>query len=484
MRNDFKPAAFEPHSEDTKSVAFELGRQGGSFGSGSLERNTGSGKKQPFLGQERNRTLRPWQARKNRLASAAGKQDDSGVHHATAANGWQDVSVAPALLAGPGAMQEAVSQLRNYESTPSLGNRIMEEYLNYGVEQIKNQATIVAVALACVICGCGEKNAPPPVATPARTQPSPASPAAQPSIAEGISKKPVPVKLAAVSDLDTLMDRIPTNQFTLSDEGGWDKFTMPKVQKWVSENLYGNRARVLVAALDCNVAQDETDPKPDEWIVKLNVTGRHANYAGMGNRLLPISKEGERSQSSNEPLGEAAFVFKCTEAEARKWDAHGKNTPAPVTIEGDIVAISFTPRLVGLEGIINNTFLGYDTTVRLGNVAVVPSKDLEPVALLLPEVQSIREPLQAIIETKRLDSRGDYQLVYLKYWAWSEDNGQKLGQLEKHLKLELRSFPLVKDGQGFHAENGMLKGRTCSDPPTESEIVEAKANVGWPKSGQ
>ena len=32
----------------------------------------------------------------------ARKQDDSGVHHATAANGNQDVSVAPALLAGPG----------------------------------------------------------------------------------------------------------------------------------------------------------------------------------------------------------------------------------------------------------------------------------------------------------------------------------------------------------------------------------------------
>jgi hypothetical protein len=40
------------------------------------------------------------------------------VHHATAANGNQDVSVAAALLAGPGAKQEAVRQLKNYESTP------------------------------------------------------------------------------------------------------------------------------------------------------------------------------------------------------------------------------------------------------------------------------------------------------------------------------------------------------------------------------
>ena len=50
-----------------------------------------------------------WQARKNRLASAAGKQDDSGVRDATAANGNQDVAAAPALLAAPGAKEAAVS---------------------------------------------------------------------------------------------------------------------------------------------------------------------------------------------------------------------------------------------------------------------------------------------------------------------------------------------------------------------------------------
>jgi len=49
-------------------------------------------------------------ARKNRLASAAAKQDDSEVHHATAANGSQDVSIAPAPLAGPGAEEAAASQ--------------------------------------------------------------------------------------------------------------------------------------------------------------------------------------------------------------------------------------------------------------------------------------------------------------------------------------------------------------------------------------
>src|ERR1017187_3599776 len=52
-----------------------------------------------------------WQARKNRLASATEKQDDSGVHHAKIANGKQDVFVAAATLAGTGAKEEAVSQL-------------------------------------------------------------------------------------------------------------------------------------------------------------------------------------------------------------------------------------------------------------------------------------------------------------------------------------------------------------------------------------
>jgi hypothetical protein len=52
----------------------------------------------------------PWHVRKNRLASAVGKQDDSGVHYATAANGNQDAPVAPALLAGSGGKEGAVSQ--------------------------------------------------------------------------------------------------------------------------------------------------------------------------------------------------------------------------------------------------------------------------------------------------------------------------------------------------------------------------------------
>jgi hypothetical protein len=52
----------------------------------------------------------PCQTGKNRLASPAGKQDDFGVHNATAANGNRDVAVVLALLAGPGAREAAVSQ--------------------------------------------------------------------------------------------------------------------------------------------------------------------------------------------------------------------------------------------------------------------------------------------------------------------------------------------------------------------------------------
>jgi hypothetical protein len=58
----------------------------------------------------------PWQACKNHLAYAAGKQDESGVHHATAASGNQDVSATPALLAGVGAKEEAVSELMKLRS--------------------------------------------------------------------------------------------------------------------------------------------------------------------------------------------------------------------------------------------------------------------------------------------------------------------------------------------------------------------------------
>ena len=60
-----------------------------------------------FLETARNEILSgsgcPWQRRENRLASAAGEQDGSGVHHTTAANGSQDVSFGPALPARPGA---------------------------------------------------------------------------------------------------------------------------------------------------------------------------------------------------------------------------------------------------------------------------------------------------------------------------------------------------------------------------------------------
>ena len=72
---------------------------------------------------ERNSVSRrlPWQARKNRLASAAGKQDDSGVDRATAAHGNQDVSLAPALLARPGAKEEARSQEMKLRTNPCYG---------------------------------------------------------------------------------------------------------------------------------------------------------------------------------------------------------------------------------------------------------------------------------------------------------------------------------------------------------------------------
>jgi len=155
---------------------------------------------------------------------------------------------------------------------------------------MKTKLSLFYVALACVILGCDKKPAPPPAkAEPTMTQqPVVQPPAIKPSTPDAVATTKKPAQPAEVLGLDATLKLISTNEFTLSEEGGWDKFTMPKVQKWVKENLNGKRGRVLVAALECNVAQDETDPKPDEWTLRLTVTGRHANYAGMGNRLLPI----------------------------------------------------------------------------------------------------------------------------------------------------------------------------------------------------
>jgi hypothetical protein len=60
------------------------------------------------------------------------------VHHATAASGKQDVSVAPALQAGPGAQEEAVSQLINYELTrDASGTGVFSERLEHPVFNVK-----------------------------------------------------------------------------------------------------------------------------------------------------------------------------------------------------------------------------------------------------------------------------------------------------------------------------------------------------------
>lgn len=353
----------------------------------------------------------------------------------------------------------------------------MNTYVNYGVEQIRKQATYVALALACVICGCGEKKSPPQAAAADKSQPATATPAiapaTQPKIAEPTPQKPK--HSAEVLSLDSLMDRIP-KEFTVSKDEGWDKFTMPKVQKWVQENLCGKRGRVNVYMLQCNVAQDRSDPKPDEWIVRMAVTGRHVNYAGMGNRLLPVPKEDSKDYSGGDVgiWGKASFVFKCTEAEARKWDAHSKASFSAVVVEGDIVEILFQPRL---GNVFQDVFVGYDTFVQLENVAMTPSKDTELGALHIPEFVmaqygNLREPSEAILDIKRLDNSGDYQLLFLKYHEWS--SGQNA------IKTELLSFPLVE--QSLHDFDAKMKHTSCDDPPTESQIAAAKAAVSWPKN--
>jgi hypothetical protein len=286
------------------------------------------------------------------------------------------------------------------------------------------------------------------------------------------------VQLAEVIDIASLINHIPTNEFALSKEEGWDKFTMPKVQKWVNENLNGKRGRVLVCMPQCNVTQEDANSKPDEWTVSLHVAGIHANYAGIANRILPIDKEDSRmpylhKENENAPppsIGvkdNASFTFKCTEAEARKWDACSKTSVSAVTIEGNIVGIYFLPHLDVSLG----DFIGYDVFVQLENVAVTQSKDTEMGALYACELfmsqdSSLRVPDEAITKIKRLDSSGDYQLIFLKYNEWATGNRNK---------TKLLSFDLNDTKINF---------TPCDDPPTESQIAEAKAAVAWPKSSQ
>ena len=272
------------------------------------------------------------------------------------------------------------------------------------------------------------------------------------------------------------MNRIPTGEFTLSKEGGWDKFTMSKVQKWVRENLYGKRGRINVCMVQCNVAQDDANSKPDEWTVSLKVAGIHANYAGMPNRILPIDKEDKTDHSPTVGIwGMASFGFRCNEAEARKWDAQSKTLLPTVTVEGDIVGISFQPHLIAD---FNNFFIGYDTFVLLDNVALTPSKDTEPGALFACEfvnaqLNYLREPFNTITEIKRLDSSGDYQLIFLKLYNWG------YGHKEVDQSTRLFCTPKFLPGDLIDTQ---VTFTPCGDPPTESQITEAKAKVGWPKN--
>lgn len=341
---------------------------------------------------------------------------------------------------------------------------------------INKIATYVAVALVCIISGCGKKDASPPTAaTPVAEKPqsSVAPPATQPAIAEPVAQKPV--QLAEPIDLNSLIQRIPTNEFAMSPEGGWDKFTMPKVQKWIQSNLCGKRERINLYMDTCKIAQEDAAMKPDEWTVSLTVVGIHKNSLGMENRILPIDKTDYRIQ--NEVLTKenllmpptigvrdyASFSIKCTEVEARKFDALAKTIASTVTVEGDIVGINLLPR----HAVQHNNFVGYDIFVQLGNVAVKPSNDAEPGALHCCEFWldggnlNLMADMNSLV-IKRLDSNGDFQLVFMKYDA------------DRPCDPNLVSFSMT--------ENSVFHKTSCSNPPTEAEISEAKAAVNWPNS--
>jgi len=337
------------------------------------------------------------------------------------------------------------------------------------------------MAVVFVVSGCNKKSAPSSATaqSPSDQQAVAQTPAVQPpASAPNAANTPQLKQSAEVVGIDTLMNSIPTNEFTLSDEGGWDKFTMPKVQKWVNENLVGKKVRVDVCMLQCNVDQEDATSKPDEWTVSLQIIGIHANYAGMPNRILPIDKDDQTDHSPDIGIwGKANFTFKCNETEARKWDALSKKVVPAVTIEGNVTGISFQPHL---GGDFNNYFIGYDTFVQLDNVVLIPSDDQKPGAFFLPEYVmalhgTLREPDEAITEMKRLDANGDYQLIFLKYKEWSSGKNAT--------ETELLSFPLVAESINDFLDKS-LQITPCDNPPTESQIAQAKAAAGWPTNNQ
>src|SRR5579862_1739270 len=127
---------------------------------------------------------------------------------------------------------------------------------------MKTKLSLGFLFLACFIVGCDQKPAPPPTtAKPAPSAPTVAQPVAQttgtpPSAPEVAISTQKSVQSVKIFDLGSLLNSIPTNRFVLSDEGGWDKFTMPKVQKWVNDNLIGKRVSNNVCLLQCNVNQE------------------------------------------------------------------------------------------------------------------------------------------------------------------------------------------------------------------------------------
>jgi hypothetical protein len=352
---------------------------------------------------------------------------------------------------------------------------------------MKIKLSLGYLALVCVIFGCDKKpSLPPTISQPTQSvNPTPNSnpvaqpPATPPPAPEVAVIAQKPVQPAEVVDLGSLMNRIPTNEFALSDEGGWDKFTMPKVQRWVNDNLVGKRGRVNACVLQCNVNQEDATSKPDEWTVSLQITGIHATYAGLPNRILPTDKDDQTDHSPDiGTWAKATFNFKCNETDARKWDALNKKISPAVTVEGDVVGINFQPHF-GSD--FNNSFIGYDTFIQLDNIVLTPSNDTGPGALYLSEVVmaqygALREPDEAITEIRRLETNGDYQLIFMKNDRWVSQGNQ----FTNEVATQLISFPLIEESLSDF--NDKMKFTPCDDPPTESQIAQAKEATGWPKN--
>jgi hypothetical protein len=259
-------------------------------------------------------------------------------------------------------------------------------------------------------------------------------------------------KTASIPSLESLLKGIPL-EYRQSENGGWDQFTMPKVEKWLQTNLRDKKCSVTTTLGAVRMRQDDPAGKPDEWTVQLFTNGYASNFCGMLNVIAPQQ-----------------FEVPCNEATAQTWDTYNKRRPAPIQVTGVFQQAKFEPNF--LDGKI----IGYSVAVELSEVTITPRNDAELIALaaateqISTSIQQAGGTVEAFPRVLRLESNGDYQLVFASVLYFNSD-GTKTANMLVGLKLQ---------GSGKSTYDKNVAAEPCSDAPTPSEVASVKQQIGWP----